>query len=143
ATRIQQRDVRRQVLVLGPKAIGDPGAERRAAGDRHPGVHVAAGLLVILVLGDHGADKRYLVGVPAQFGQQLRQLHAGLTALMEPERAAEPGPGLLSVHVVDKVRAWFLAVLAAKLGLGVKQIDLAWAAVLEQVDDALRNRTAI
>ena len=104
-----------------------------------PGVHVAAGLLVVLVLRDHRADRRAISSacLPSS-GSSSDSSMPDCAVPLELERAAEPGAGLLRVHVVDEAGAGLLAVPLVQLRLGIEQVHLAGAAVLEEVDDALR-----
>src|ERR1043166_3793009 len=58
----------------------------------------------------------------------------------ELERTSEPSPCLLGVDIVDKAFAWFLSFFFVQRRLGIEEIDLTWAAILEEVDDALGSR---
>ena len=58
----EQDDERRQVLVLAPQAVGDPGAHARPAGELRAGLHERDRRVVVDRLGVHRADDADVVG---------------------------------------------------------------------------------
>src|SRR5438477_9067423 len=85
----------------------------------------------------HRADEAQVVGNRSGMRQQLAQLHPALAELLELVRAAKAVSLLLvemDLQVTARIR---LSVVLRQLGLGIEQVHLARAAMLEQADDGL------
>ena len=76
-------DERRQVFVLGSKAVGKPRSDARAPGKLRSGLEVRHRRVVIDRLGMHRSNERELVGDLRRIGEQLADPCAGLAALLE------------------------------------------------------------
>src|SRR5262245_1818290 len=58
---VAQNEVCRQVLIVGPKTIADPGPQRRPPWKDLAGLQHYQRLQVVIVLGDHGADEANVI----------------------------------------------------------------------------------
>ena len=131
-------DVAGQVVVDRAEAVGEPGADRRTADLRVPGVHHQHRRLVVRDVGVHRADEADVVGAAADVREQLADVHAALAVLLERERRTHQRAGLpLGRHRSAGQR---LAVVLVEHRLGIEAVHLREPAVHEQEDDVLRLR---
>ena len=123
------RDVARDVLVLGPQPVQQPRPQRRPRlrGELRPGVELDHGLRVRGGVGVQAADEAELVDVPRDVRVQLGDPRPGLAVLRELELrpGQRPAPG------AD------LAVVLLELRLVVERVHLGHRPVHEQEDDPL------
>ena len=128
-----QHDEARQVLVLRPQPIREPGAERRPARQSVPAIHHEQRRPVIPVVGVHRADDADVVDVRANLRKNLADLDAALSALLEFEWRAHQVPR--RAVGFDLRTGHRLAIVLDQHGLGVESVHLRHAAVQKQKDD--------
>ncbi len=130
-----EHDERRQVLIFSPQPVGEPRADARPRQRGVAAVHQHQRRFVIGNVGVHRADHAQLVGVLPQVREQLADLDAALTILLELERGSEGGSRLpLGPQVFV---GQLLAVVAGQNRLGVERVDVRRTAVQEDVNDVL------
>ena len=140
ARRIGQDEKRGQVLVLGPQAVADPASQARLSHQDRAGVDLVNGLGVIDAVGPARADHREVVGAVPEVRQEVGDRDAALTALAKRPASGEQrvvshlAPG---GHRPEAGRQR-LARQALQIGLGVERLEMARAAMHEQVDHAPR-----
>ena len=131
---ISQDDIGWQILVLGAQGETDPRAQAGPSRDDPAGVHHPEGLLMVVVFGVHRANHGDVVGTFCRKREYLRVFHAAGAGRPELERRTEQGAVSGQLDKVGERRRHSLAMAAVQLGLGVEQIDVARAAVLEELD---------
>ena len=125
-----------QIFALGAETISDPRAHAGTPGLDEAAVHLEQGGAVIVALGVHGTDHAEGIRVSRELGKCLRHVDAGLPV---------SGKGIGTGHGdIPGLRAHKRVLLLpngnrpampfGKLGLGVKQIDVARPAIHEQED---------
>ena len=102
-----------------------------------PGLHLIGALHVVVRAAIDRAQERNLVDVPAEMREDLRDVDAALSVLLEREWARHQRPGEALAH--DHVAAYFavdrLTRILLQRGLGIERVHLAPAAAHEQRDD--------
>ena len=133
---IVQHDVGRQVPVLRSQSVGHPGAEGGQACQHPAAGDLPEGGLVGQVGGVHRTDQGDVIGVPAEMGLELRDLHAAGAVSRKFERALEQGAGRGRVfHLAGDLVEIGLAMALLDLRFRIEEVHLARAAVHEQLDD--------
>ena len=131
---------RRQVLRLGPQAIGDP---RPHAGESHPGepgVDLEQGRRVVVRVGVTRMQKRHLVDMAGQVRKDLRDPRPRLPVLLKLKRRPHDRSDVLGEKAGVLVEPLQLLPIAlGQAGLVVPGVDLAGATIHEQPDDRLRR----
>ena len=101
------------------------------------GLHLVDRRLVIRMHVVHRTNHRELVDNAGHVRQQFRNIHAGLSALVEGPPAAKQ---LRRPHLKRSFQnpfRYILSVMAIQIRLGIEQINLAWAALHAQMNDSL------
>ena len=134
AAGIAEDDVGRQFLADAAQTVNHPRPPDRPALKGLARVDHAQGRLVIDRFGLHRADQRQLVGDPRRVWQQLREVHPRPAVFAEAEGRCQQ-LARLCVEVDLQPAGVLLSVAFAQFRLGIEQVHLAGAAVLEQADD--------
>lgn len=123
-------DVTWEVLGEGTEAIINPGAQGRPA--EHGGTalhHELAGMMVELI-GMHRSDEGDIVRARGDVREEIGEFDAGLSVALEGARAAHQDGGIFldksEANLFGERVGEFLAVEFIELGLGIKEIHLAW-----------------
>jgi hypothetical protein len=136
-----------QILGLRANAVRHPSADAGASGAHRARVHEQLRRAVIEVVGRDALEEREIVRHGAEMRQQLAQILAGFSVLLELARLAQKLGRLLRKRVHEG------KALALHEGLGhgllvklrqfrfvVEQLELAGTAALEKVDDVVDLR---
>ena len=143
--RIGQDHERGQVLVLGPQAVADPASQARLAHQDRAGVHLVDGLGVIDAVGPARANHRQVVGTLGEVRQEVGDLDSALAALAKRPPGGEQRVVSHLAPGGDRPEAGRqrLAGQPLQVGLGVERLEMARAAVHEQVDHTSRLRREV
>ena len=126
-----------QILVLRAEPVGDPGAGRWPYQPRIAAVHQHQRWLVIRHVGAHRSHDEQPVGVPGHGREEVAHLEAALTVPREPEGGGQGGAG---AAFGGKMRGDLAAGILLEQRLAVESIEVARAAVGEDVDHGARPR---
>jgi len=133
---VVEDDIAREIVVLFPQAVGDPGAEARGGADDPAGVEEEILLAVEREFADHRADDAQLVGDLGDAGEEIADPQPTFPLPAKLPRAAEPDPVGVRLRPLRDVR---VADLRPFVGFehrfGIEEIDMARAAVHEAEDD--------
>ncbi len=142
-------DERRQVFVLGPQSVAQPGAHAGPAGKLRAGLHVRDGRAMVDGLGVHALDEAQVVGNLGRVRQQIAQPGAALAVLLKLERrtdqrqarlvARHAGQTLLAANFGRQLGT----VLFVQQRLVIEQVDLRRPAGLKQKNDPLGFRREV
>ena len=135
-----QHDERRQILTLAPEPVAEPGPEARPADHLVTGVHEDLRRRVVELRRLHRTDDGDVVGDLREMRQQLRDLRARLSVLLELERRAQqlrPPLDEREPLALDELLRDVLPVVLHQRRLGIEQVDLRRRAGHEEIDDAL------
>jgi len=122
-------DEAREILAFGTQTVEDPGAEGRLGEDRRAGVHQLGGRAVGRDTLVQRADDAHVVGHALELREDLGDLEAGLTGLLELERSREED----AVHAGGRHVGELL-----HLRLRIEGVEVRGSAAREDVDDVLR-----
>ena len=129
-----------QVARLRAEPVRRPGAERGPPELLRSGVHQDLARSVVERVRRHAFDDGDVVDDVAQVRQQLRELRAGFAIAAKLEfRTQQSRVGVDERRPIafEELRGWQLAVVLRQLGFVVEELQVAWAAGHEEVDDAL------
>ena len=129
-------DEAREVLVLGPEAVGDPGPHARKAGERHAAVEVEVRLRMLHERRGHRADDGQLVGDAAGVREERADRDAAAAVAGELPRAG-PDVAVLVEHRPLGLERHRLAGLGRQPRLRVERVDVRHPARHEAEDDVL------
>ena len=135
-----------QVLVLAAQTVSDPRTQTRTSCQLKTGERKRDGGIVIDLLRVHGLDEAEIVRNLRGVRQQLAQGRARLSVLSKlVNRRSGREAGLERRHPCQPLSAphGIRQILAAKfleLRLVIEELQLRWAAGLEQIDHTLRFR---
>src|SRR5690606_21505961 len=141
APRIGKRDEGREVLVERPEAVGDPRSHARKTGNREPRVHEVAAESVDVRWRRHGHEEREAIDDARDMRKDARDPSSALAVAPELEGALEHAEIARARDGFDPGAASgieALAVVARESRLGIEGVDLARAAVEEDLDDTPR-----
>src|SRR6185295_11246645 len=129
---VQQHHVSRQVLVLGPESVRDPGPETRITLPDETRIHLQQTRAVRETVGIRAADHGDVVDLAPEMWIKIGNLDAGLSVLRKLARRAEQRTRLANLEqwIAIEIRHG-LAVTFHQLGLGIERVHLARAAVHE------------
>ena len=135
----RDHDERRQVLVEGPQAVADPGAEARPREGDRTRVEAEGRLEVVGVVRVHRADEANVVHDAADVREEVAYHRAALAARLEIEERAK--------QVLDALRmrpqGRRLSVKREQLGLGIEGLQMGEAAGQEDEDHPLGLRRVV
>jgi len=128
-----------EVLIFAAEAIDGPGAETGATGELRASGAEVHGWGVIEGVAIATADDGHVIDVASHVREERRDFDAGLTVVFElPGAAAHDGLGEVDAGGLETLHEGGgdgLAGEASEFGFGVPGIDMANAAVHEEVDD--------
>src|SRR5579872_6115893 len=135
---VHDHHIARQVLVLGPEAVGRPASQRRPADENAAGVHRHERGAVRVAIGIAGADERQLVGVLPEVREVVADHQAALAAgpKLAPLRRQEALFSTAGVGELEARRKLLPRILRQRR-LVVEGIDMAGRAVHHQEDHTL------
>ena len=116
-------DEPRQVLVLGPQTVGDPGPHAREAGERHAAVEVEVRLGVLHERRGHRADDGQFVGDAADVREERADRDAALAVAGERPRT-RPDVAVLVEHRPFGLERHRPARLGRQTRLRVERVDV-------------------
>ena len=132
---VVQHDEARQPGAFRSEAVGQPRSHGRKAGANLTGLHLEVGQRVIVRSSVDRSQECDLVDVPGDIGEQLGDVHSGLTVLLERERARHQRAGETLPNDHFTLSAERLARNLGQRGFGVERVYLTDAATHEQRDD--------
>lgn len=135
-----------EVLVHAAEAVGEPGTERRFAGDFGAGAEEGFAGIVVDRGGGGGIDEGDVIGDGAEMGEELGEVHAALAMLFKLEHGGGDELLFAASHGGDALALadgfWErFAEAFVKVGFVVEEVELAWSAGHEKEDHALGPRT--
>ena len=131
---------RRQIPVLSPQTVADPGADARPGKGPRAGVNAECPLVVICVIRFHRANHANVIGDIAHMRKEIADLRAAFTAgakgpLRRLEIAFEIAA--FSLPIVDRNR---FAMVGEEPGFRIERVDVRNAAGHVNEDDPLGPR---
>src|SRR4051812_34639605 len=129
-------EVAREILIFSAEAVGEPTAERWAAGERRAGVHHEERRLMIRPVCVHGTDDADVIGACTQLREYFAEFGAALAVVIEFEWRLQKVAGLaLGLQIAA---GGGFAVILGEHRLGVEGVHLRGATVEKQEDDVFR-----
>src|SRR5207244_1311835 len=89
---------------------------------------------------EHGADHGEVIHLSGEVGHYLGEPQTGLTMLSEPKRSGQQSADAIGIQIGlgDGFPGGLLALKFLELRLGVKEVDVAWSSLHDQVNHRLR-----